>query len=254
MKKMPVLFVGHGSPMNAIEDNEFTRAWKEIATRIPKPEAILSVSAHWTTHGTKITDSLRPRQVYDMYGFPRKLYEVAYQPAGSPEFAHLTQSLVPNAEIDNNWGIDHGTWSVLNLMYPAADIPVFQMSLDQGVPRQYHFEVGQYLKSLREQGVLILGSGNVVHNLGRVSWEMNGGYDWAVEFDQYIKGKILNREYPDVINFSKAGKCAQSAFHTTEHFDPLLYILGASDETDHVSVFNDACTLGSLSMTSYLFE
>jgi 4,5-DOPA dioxygenase extradiol len=254
MHKMPVLFVGHGSPMNAIEDNEFTRNWVEIAAKIPKPEAILAVSAHWTTHGIKVGDSPEPRTIYDMYGFPKELYKVTYQPAGSPEFAHLTMDLVKTIEIDNSWGIDHGTWSVLNLMYPKADIPVFQLSVNQGVTRQYHYDVGQALKSLREKGVLILGSGNVVHNLGRVNWGMDGGYDWATEFDGYIKEKIISREYQDVIDYSKAGKSSQLAFHSTEHFDPLLYVLGASDDQDKLSIYNGACVLGSLSMTSYLIE
>lgn len=254
MKKMPIMFVGHGSPINAIEDNDFTRVWSEIAAGVPKPEAILCVSAHWVSQGTKITDSPRPRQIYDMYGFPRELYEVRYEPAGSPEFAQLTLGLVPAAGIDNSWGIDHGTWSVLNRMYPAADIPVFQMSLDQSASSRYHFEIGQQLKSLREKGILIIGSGNIVHNLSRISWSEPGGYSWADEFDLYIKTRILERDYQGVINYGKAGECAQYAFKTTEHFDPLLYVLGAVEESDKITIFNDARTLGSISMTGYLFE
>lgn len=255
MNRMPVLFVGHGSPMNAIEDNSFTHEWVRIAAGIPRPEIILSVSAHWTANGTKITDSDRPRTVYDMYGFPKELYEVKYQPFGSPETAHMVQELLAGSQIDNSWGIDHGTWSVLHRMYPEADIPVFQVSLDLNGTRRYHFEMGRALTSLREKGVLIFGSGNVVHNLSRVNWGMtSGGYDWAVEFDSYIKDKIVKREFDDVIDYKKAGQSALSAFHTTEHFDPLLCVLGASDEKDTLTVFNDSCTMGSLSMTGYLFE
>lgn len=254
MQRMPVLFVGHGSPMNAIEDNPFTRGWEDLAGQIPKPEAILSVSAHWTTRGTKTSDAPAPRQIYDMYGFPPELYELHYEPAGAPDRARQVQRLVPEVAIDNGWGIDHGTWSVLCRMYPAQDRPVFQLSLARGVPAQQHFELGQKLRSLREQGVLILGSGNIVHNLGRVSWSLDGGFDWALEFDQYIETGIMERHFDAVIDYSRAGEIAQRAFNTTEHFDPLLYVLGATDETDSITVFNKACTLGSISMTSYLFE
>ena len=254
MKKMPVLFVGHGSPMNAIENNAFTRGWEDLAGKIPKPKAILSVSAHWTSRGTKTSDAVAPQQIYDMYGFPPELYELRYEPAGAPDWARQVQRLVPEVTIDNSWGIDHGTWSVLCRMYPAADIPVFQLSLARGVPAQRHFELGQQLRSLREQGVLILGSGNIVHNLGRVSWSMDGGFDWALEFDQYIETAICGRHFDAVIDYNRAGESAQHAFNTTEHFDPLLYVLGATDETDLITVFNKACTLGSISMTSYLFE
>ena len=254
MTKMPVLFVGHGSPMNAIEDKHFTCGWEKLADRIPRPKAILVISAHWTTPGTKVTDSLKPRQIYDMYGFPRELYEVVYEPAGAPEIAQWVPNLTPQAEIDNSWGLDHGAWSVLKRIYPEADIPVFQMSLDQSASRQYHYETGRRLKPLRDQGVLILGSGNIVHHLGLVNWSLDGGYDWAVEFDQYIKSSILNRDHESVIDYRQAGECAHTAVPTTEHFDPMLYVLEATDDTDQIFIFNEMCTLGSISMTSYLFE
>lgn len=252
--KMPVLFVGHGSPMNAIEDNVYTRKWIDIGRSIPKPEAILSVSAHWTTGGTRITDSSSPRTVYDMYGFPGELYEVAYRPPGSPEYARMAAGLLDDVQIDNRWGLDHGSWSVLCRMYPKADIPVFQLSLDMNATSQKHFEIGQALKPLREKNVLIMGSGNVVHNLSRVNWEMDGGYPWAIEFDTYIKDRITNRALQDVIEYKRAGTSAQLAFRTTEHFDPLLYVLGAADAGDRLSIMNDRCIMGSLSMTCYLFE
>ena len=254
MTKMPVLFVGHGSPMNAIEENAYTNRWKEIAARFPKPEAIVCISAHWTTDGSRVCDDLQPKTVYDMYGFPQALYEVKYNSPGAPELAHAIRELAPEVQIDNSWGIDHGTWSVLHVMYPDADIPLIQLSLDRNESRQYHFDLGQKLKALRDKGVLIMGSGNVVHNLGRINWDMNGGYGWAKEFDDYIKENIERREFQNVIDYRKAGKSAQDAFYTTEHFDPLLYVLGASSEKDMLTVFNDECTLGSLSMTCYLFE
>jgi len=254
MDKMPVLFVGHGSPMNAIEENSFTKTWKEIATKIPKPKAILAVSAHWTTNGSKINDETDPKTVYDMYGFPQELYNVVFKPQGAPEIAHLVMDIAENVRIDNSWGIDHGTWSVLHVMYPDADIPVLQLSISQNESREYHFELGRKLRALREMGVLIIGSGNVVHNLGRVNWDMVGGYDWANDFDNYIRENIITRKFVDVLNYHKAGKSAEQAFYTTEHFDPLLYVLGASDENDRLSIFNNVCNLGSLSMTCYLFE
>ena len=254
MTKMPVLFVGHGSPMNAIEVNAFTRGWAEIAAKIPKPEAILCISAHWTTDGSKVSDAPQPKTVYDMYGFPHALYEVKYDSPGAPELAHSLRDLAPKVQIDNSWGIDHGTWSVLHVMYPNADIPLIQLSLDRNESRQYHYDLGQKLKALREKGVLIMGSGNVVHNLGRINWDMNDGYTWAREFDDYIKENIMSRELGNVIDYKKAGLSSREAFYTTEHFDPLLYVLGASDENDKLTVFNNDCTLGSLSMTCYLFE
>lgn len=255
IKRMPALFVGHGSPMNAIENNEFTRGWEKIASQIPKPEAILSISAHWYTEGSRITDAPHPKMIYDMYGFPDALYEVVYKPKGAPELAQLTKTLITKeVKIDNSWGCDHGTWSVLSKMYPEADIPVFQLSIDGSASAESQFKIGQEISILRDQGILIFGSGNIVHNLSRVSWEMEGGYPWAVEFDAYIKDKIIKRNYQDVINYETAGESSQSAFYTPDHFYPLLYVLGASKEDDQVSIFNDSCTMGSMSMTSYLFN
>jgi len=254
-KKMPTLFVGHGSPMNAIEDNEYTRNWSKIASQIPKPKAILAVSAHWYTNGSRISDEEQPKMVYDMYGFPDELYRVRYNATGSPELAHLTKDIIKrDVTIDNSWGCDHGTWSVLSKMYPEADIPVYQLSVDSNASAETHFEIGQEISALREKGVLIFGSGNVVHNLERINWGLAGGHPWAVEFDRYIKEKIDNKQYQDVINYEKAGKSSELAFFTPEHFYPLLYVLGASTEADRVSIFNDSCVMGSLSMTSYLFQ
>lgn len=254
-KKMPTLFVGHGSPMNAIDDNNYTRTWVKIAEKIPKPEAILAISAHWYTDGSRIMDTDRPKMVYDMYGFPDELYRVSYNAKGSPELAHLTKDLISkNVVIDNSCGYDHGTWSVLCKMFPDANIPVYQLSIDRGASAETHFHIGQEISSMREKGVLILGSGNVVHNLSRIEWGMDGGYPWAVDFDNYIRDKIKSNEYLDVIHYKTAGKSAESAFFTPEHFYPLLYVLGASKEDDRISIYNDSCVLGSMSMTCYLFE
>lgn len=255
ISRMPALFIGHGSPMNAIEDNEFTRQWEKLSLKIPRPEAILSVSAHWYTGGTKTTDISQPRIVYDMYGFPEELYKVSYPVKGSPHIAGRLGSLLKDEIImDNSWGIDHGTWSVLCRVFPEADIPVVQLSIDAGAGPQVHFELGQKLSVLREEGVLILGSGNVVHNLALVDWKQQGGYSWAEEFDGYIKENILEKNYRNVLNYKEAGQSYKKAFPTPEHFYPLLYVLGASKEDDRVEVFNDSCTLGALSMTSYLFQ
>ena len=255
IKKMPVLFIAHGTPMNAIEDNEYTRNWTKIASEIPKPKAILAVSAHWYTSGSRITDEAKPKMVYDMFGFPDELYKVQYNAKGSPELAHLTKNLIKrDVKIDNSWGYDHGTWSVLCKMYPKANIPVYQLSVDSSASAETQFQIGQEISSLREKGVLIVGSGNVVHNLSRISWGMEGGLPWAVDFDNYIKDKIIKRQYEDVINYKSAGKSSELAFYTPDHFYPLLYVLGASREEDKLSIFNDSCTLGSLSMTCYLFQ
>ncbi len=252
-KRMPVLFIGHGSPMNAIEENTYTKNWRAITAEIPKPEAILVISAHWYTEGTRIMDEANPNMVYDMYGFPQELYKLIYKPKGAPELAHLTKTIISReVAIDNSWGFDHGMWSVLCNMYPEAHIPVYQLSIDKRADGDTHFKMGQEISTLRDRGVLILGSGNVVHNLSKISWNLDGGYPWAEEFDHYIKEKISNKEYQDVIHYEKAGESSKLAFYTQEHFYPLLYVLGAASDEDKSKIFNDSCVLGSLSMTSYL--
>lgn len=256
MSKMPVLFVGHGSPMNAIEDNQYSRTWRSISARIPKPEAILSISAHWYTKGTKIMNEENPKTIYDMYGFPRELYEVTYNTEGSPGFAEISKNLISKeSKYDNSWGIDHGTWSVLVHMYPDRNIPVFQISIDADAPPEEHYKIGRELRSLREQGVLIFGTGNIVHNLRLVNWhKANKGFDWAYEFDEYIYDNILNRNHEKILRFNDLGDIALLAVPTPDHFYPLLYTLGASYEDDKISVYNKSCELGSLTMTAYLFE
>lgn len=256
MSKIPVLFVGHGSPMNAIEDNSYTRNWRSIAKKIPKPEIILSVSAHWYTKGTRIMDQETPKTIYDMYGFPKELYELTYNVPGAPDMAKASKELISRETLyDNSWGIDHGTWSVLVHMYPDRDIPVFQISVDASAPPAEHYRIGKELKALREQGVLILGSGNIVHNLRLVDWNKeNEGFDWAYDFDEYIYENILAKNHDNILKFNELGDAARLAVPTPDHFYPLLYALGASDEDDKISVYNKSPVLGSLTMTTYLWE
>lgn len=252
--KMPVLFVGHGSPMNAIEDNEFTQIWKSLGKRLPRPKAILAISAHWYSEGTRTSDVENPRMIYDMYGFPEELYAMKYPVMGSAELAsQLIVSLGKLVTTDNQWGIDHGTWSVLCHMYPEADIPVVQLSIDHQASATTHYEIGKALKFLREEGVLILGSGNIVHNLSLINWQMEGGYPWADDFDNYIKKNILDRNHDAVIYHDRVGESAEKAFYTPDHYYPILYALGASDLSDDIEVFNEKCLMGSMSMTGYLF-
>lgn len=241
--------------MNAIEDNAFSKKWMELGKQLERPKAILSVSAHWFTQGTRVADAETNRTIYDMYGFPDELYRVAYPAPGAPETARRAMALISRkTQVDNTWGLDHGTWSVLRRIFPKADVPVFQLSVDHNATPREHFEIGRELKALRDEGVLIFGSGNVVHNLGRVNWSMEGGYDWAEDFDRYIRRNVENRELDRVVDYHQAGPSAKQAFPILDHFAPLLYVLGATDEADRATVFNDACVLGSLSMTSYLFE
>lgn len=253
---MPVIFVGHGSPMNAIEDNEYSRTWKEIAKRIPKPEVIISISAHWFTKATKIMNEEAPETIYDMYGFPKKLYEMVYDAPGSPVFAKAVKDLISKeTAYDNSWGIDHGSWSVLVHMYPDRNIPVFQISLDAYAPPQAHYQIGQELKSLREKGALIFGTGNIVHNLRLVDWHMGSkGFDWAYEFDDFIYDNIINKNHNNILKYNEKSDAAQYAVPTPDHFYPLLYVLGASEAEDKVTVFNKSCELGSLTMTGYIWE
>jgi len=253
---MPVLFIGHGSPMNAIEDNKFTKEWKKIAAKIPTPKAVLVISAHWVTKGIKVLDDAKPKMTYDIYGFPEELYKIVYNSPGATELAHRIQNLVnQDVTIDNSWGYDHGNWSVLKHMYPNCDIPVIQLSLDWSLSANEHYEIGKQLKTLRDEGVLIIGSGNVVHNLRMIDWNNeNSGYKWADEFDKFIKDSILSKSHHKIINYKLNEKTATLAVPTTEHYNPLLYVLGASSEEDIVSICNDTRVMGSLSMTSYLFE
>lgn len=256
MSKMPVVFVGHGSPMNAIEDNYYTRGWKDMAKRIPTPKAIISISAHWFTKGTKIMNEENPKTIYDMHGFPKELYEIIYNCPGSPSIAKVSKELITKeTEYDNSWGIDHGTWSVLVHMYPDKDIPVFQISVDAYAPPEAHYKLGRQLRALREKGVLIFGTGNIVHNLRMVNWDMgNKGFDWAYKFDDFIHENIISKNHDNILKYMELSDDARLAVPTPDHFYPFLYTLGASDEDDKVSVYNKSGELGSLTMTSYIWE
>lgn len=252
---MPTLFIGHGSPMNAIEDNEYTQKWQEIAASMPKPEAILAVSAHWFVENTRVLTTQSPRTIHDFYGFPDALHNIQYKALGAPKLAYETKALLGEQVLaDDTWGLDHGTWSVLKVMYPEADIPVYQLSIDQGASAEDHFAMGVKLRSLRKKNVLILGSGNVVHNLNLLDFSMSGGYDWAYAFDQFIKNNIEQRTFENVINYHRAGESARHAFYTPDHFYPLLYVLGAVEKDDELKIYNESCMGGSLSMTSYVFS
>lgn len=253
--KMPVLFLGHGSPMNAIEENEFVNGFRNIAKNIAKPNAILCISAHWETKGTFVTAMQHPRTIHDFGGFPKALFDVQYPAPGHPELAKQTQSLVTktNVGLDDKWGLDHGAWSVIKHLYPNADIPVIQMSIDYSQTPQYHYELAQQLNKLREKGVLIIGSGNMVHNLGKVEWsKLNEtfGYDWAIEANDAIKKFILNNQHQPLINFRSQGKAFDLAIPTPEHYLPLIYALALKEEKDAVHFFNDKPIAGSLTMTS----
>lgn len=248
---MPTIFIGHGSPMNAIENNIYTEKWKEIGEKKEKPKAILCISAHWFTRGSLTSNEENPRTVYDMYGFPKELYEIVYDAPGAPLLANeISEKL--GIDIDNSWGIDHGTWSVLHHMFPNRDVPVFQISVDGTKDARYHYELGQKLKSLRDEGILILGSGNIVHNLRLVDFNEKGGYDFAIEFDEKIKNDILNNNHENIINYKDYGDIATLSVPTEDHFAPLLYVLGASD--GDARVLCEGYDLGAISMTSYIFD
>jgi 4,5-DOPA dioxygenase extradiol len=253
--KMPVLFMGHGSPMNAIEENEFVQGFRSIGKEIPKPNAILCVSAHWETRGTFVTAMKNPRTIHDFGGFPQALFDVQYPAPGSPDLAIETQKVITSTEIglDNNWGLDHGAWSVIKHLYPNADIPVIQISIDYSKPAQYHYDLAKQLATLRNKGVLIIGSGNMVHNLRMVEWKrLNDtyGFDWALEANEKMKQFILHDDHQSLINYSKQGKPFQLAIPTPEHYMPLLYSLALKDKNEKISFFNDKPVAGSLTMTS----
>src|ERR1035437_9113906 len=253
-EQMPVLFVGHGSPMNAIEENEFTRGWREIAKNLPRPNAILCVSAHWETRGTLVTVMEKPRTIHDFGGFPQELFDVQYPAPGNPELANETKSIIKDQIIglDEQWGLDHGCWSVLRRMFPAADIPVVQLSLDYSKPAQYHYDLAKELAPLRTKGILIIGSGNIVHNLRMVSWDkMNEpgfGFDWAIEANEKMKKFILNGDHQSLINYPAQGKDFELAIPTPEHYLPLLYALALKEEKEKIELFNDKAVMGSLTM------
>ncbi len=255
-EKMPVLFIGHGSPMNGIEDNAFSKQWQELGQKIPTPKFVLCVSAHWLTRGTHVTAMDHPRTIHDFGGFPRELFEVEYPAPGSPELAGETTRLVTKTQVglDHDWGLDHGTWTVVRHMYPEANIPVLQLSIDYHQPAKYHYELARELAALRQKGVLIIGSGNMVHNLRMVAWdklnEPEYGFDWALEMNTLFKQHIADGNHQPLLDYQQLGRAAQLAIPTPDHYYPLIYSLGLQEKGDKVEFFNDKAVGGSLTMTS----
>jgi len=254
--RMPVLFVGHGSPMYVIEENEFTRTWQKLGESISTPKAILCISAHWETRGTLITAMPKPPTIHDFGGFPSELYEIQYPAPGNPELANELIQTIQSSDImaDNKWGLDHGAWSVIMRMYPKAEIPVLQMSLDYNKSPEEHYELAKELASFRDKGILIIGSGNMVHNLHKVAWDQQDdeeyGFDWALEANELFKKLILSNHHKELINYQLLGQAVQMAVPTPDHYLPLLYALALKSETESVSFFNDKAVMGSLTMTS----
>lgn len=254
---MPVLFLGHGSPMNAIEENEFVQGFRRIGKDIEKPKAILVVSAHWETPGTYVTAMDMPATIHDFGGFPQELFDVQYPAPGSPELAQLTKEIITSTDVhlDDKWALDHGAWSVIKHLYPEADVPVIQMSIDYRQPPAYHYALAKELALLRHKGVLIVGSGNMVHNLRMVSWQhlnsVGYAYDWAREVDETIKEHLRSGNHNPLIEYHNQGKAFQLAIPTPEHYLPMLYTLALQEKYEDLSIFNDKALGGSLTMTSF---
>lgn len=254
--RMPLVFIGHGSPMNAIEDTEVSRAWSELGRDLPRPRAILVVSAHWATRGTTLVDvSAAPRTIHDFFGFPAPLYEMTYPAPGDPDLAREVVTLLAShdARADDRWGLDHGAWTVLKFLYPQADVPAFQLSIDMGRDLDWHLELGRTLSELRDRGVLILGSGNVVHNLHAMR---PGGrpQDFAVEFDARFADRLAVRDFAALTDRQGLGALLAMSHPTEDHYIPALTVAGASDEGDALSFLTDTIDLGSVSMRSFVFH
>jgi len=251
---LPAVFFGHGNPMNALWHNSYTESWKRIGERLPRPRAILSISAHWYVPETGVTISTAPRTIHDFGGFPRELYQVQYPAPGDPELARRVQGMLAplHVSLDNSWGFDHGTWSVLKHAYPAADVPIVQLSIDESRLPSFHFEIGKKLAPLRAEGVLIVGSGNLVHNLHAYAWgrHMPDPYDWAVRFETEAKGLLLAGETKPLINYEALGREALLSIPTPDHYLPLLYVIGARQHGDPVTFPVEGVDGGSISMLS----
>jgi 4,5-DOPA dioxygenase extradiol len=255
--RMPAVFVGHGNPMNALSRNDWTRAWAELGARLPAPRALLSISAHWYLPGTRVTAMAAPRTIHDFGGFPRELFAVRYPAPGEPELARRVQELLlPLAvQADESWGLDHGTWSVLCHMYRQANVPVVQLSIDETQPGVFHHEIGRRLRALREEGVLVFGSGDVVHNLHAYAWGRHPRepYDWALRFEAAVRRQLETRDTNALVNYLGGGEDAQLSVPTPEHFLPLLYVLGASFPGEDLSFPVTGMDGGSISMLAVQF-
>lgn len=258
-EKMPVLFIGHGSPMNGIENNSFSRQWEQQGKELPAPKAVLVISAHWLTNGTHITAMDHPKTIHDFGGFPQELFEVQYTAPGDALLAQETKDLIKstNVGLNHDWGLDHGAWTVVRRMYPDAKIPVLQLSIDYNKPASYHYNLAKELAALRKKGVLIIGSGNMVHNLRMVAWDKldtpGFGYDWAIEMHELFKQKITDVDHAALINYETLSKSAKLAIPTPDHYYPLMYILGLQEKNETPVFFNDQLVAGSLNMTSVKF-
>ncbi|MFN9520298.1 MAG: 4,5-DOPA dioxygenase extradiol [Bacteroidota bacterium] len=255
---MPAIFIGHGSPMNAIADNAFTQSLSKLANHIPKPKAILVVSAHWLTRGTYVASTSQPKTIYDFGGFAEELYRIKYPAPGSPDFAELVKNELSSihAQADSDMGFDHGTWSILRHMYPQADIPTFQLSIDYTKPAEWHYKMAAQLASLRTKGLLIVGSGNIVHNLGMIKWDSNSAkaYDWAIEFDENVKRLLIDTNHTSLIHYTKLGKAAQLAVPTNDHYLPMLYINGVQQKNDAIAFTYEGIDMGSISMLCIVYQ
>lgn len=252
-EKMPVFFIGHGSPMNGIEDNEFSRSWSHLGKSLTPPSAVLCISAHWLTDGTFVTAMEQPRTIHDFYGFPQALFNVQYPAPGNPTLAKETADMVKKTHVglDHEWGLDHGTWSVVRQMFPDARIPVLQLSIDYAKPANYHFELARELSALRQKGALIIGSGNMVHNLRMLNWrDPDGGFDWAIEMNETFKKAIESNAFEKLLDYPSLGAAAKLAIPTPDHYYPLIYSLGLKGKDEPISFFNDKLAMGSVSMTS----
>jgi 4,5-DOPA dioxygenase extradiol len=253
----PVFFFGHGSPMNAIEQNEFSLEWQRIGQHLPKPNAILCISAHWLTKGTFVTAMEQPKTIHDFGGFPKELFDVQYSAPGSPLLASETATLVKDITVglDEEWGLDHGSWSVLKHLYPNADVPVIQMSIDYHQPASFHYELGKQLAALRRKGILIIGSGNMVHNLGMVAWDKmdvdNYAFDWATEANEKMKSLILQHQHQPLLDYRNQGRAFDLSIPTPDHYFPMLYTLALQEKDENAFLFNDKAVMGSLTMTSF---
>lgn len=253
MNNKNVVFIGHGSPMNAIENNEFSESWKFLSRKIKKPKIILAISAHWYTDGQFVRTAESNEQIYDMYGFPRELYEIKYEPKNDVDFAKRIISELDVKE-DNSWGIDHGIWSILCKTYPSADIPVVMLSVDKNKSPREQYEFGKELKKLLNDDIVVVASGNIVHNLQLIDYNKQDGFNWANKFDNFIKENIINKNIEAIVNFNNNIFDYRNSVPTPEHFYPLLIALGCAQEYKQVEIFNEGCSLGSISMTSYIFE
>lgn len=255
--EMPVFFFGHGSPMNAIEQNEFSKSWDRIGSNMMKPNAILCISAHWLTRGTFVTAMEQPKTIHDFGGFPKALFDVQYPAPGSPQLAKEVKELIHSVEVnlDDDWGLDHGCWSVVKHLYPNADVPVIQLSIDYNQPASYHYALAKQLAALRRKGILIVGSGNMVHNLGMVAWdkmnEPDFAFDWATEANDTIKRFITDHNHEALIDFRAQGKAFDLAIPTPDHYYPMIYALALQGKNEELAFFNDKAVMGSLTMTSF---